>query len=426
VFVGLVGLLITLLIARIVRLPHLGELFLLSGKYANSDLLPRRKLPLAIVVGGGTVLLASTLFLQYPAGLEGFGNALESYFKGWTTHSAIPALQPLVTLIAYQPLAMVFAIAAVIRGWLSNDSVSRWLSIWLLVVVFFSGIYPGRQVADIAWGLIPLWILAAKEIPRNFKIPNEGIPAFVLGGIVFVLCVLFWLMSLSPAPINLTWVILVIVPLLILLSTLLVGLGWSWDAARRGSIWGLSVAASLYVIAAMIGSSQLRFNRPEEFWTPSPGTVQAGLLEDSLSDLGLIQNGRTDWLDIVSTVDQSSLKWVLKSYSNVHFVSQPESSLSSPVIITSEDVANNPGLTWTRSYLGQDFLWSSKPGWLGVLPPDWLRWILNRQAPIHYESIVLWARSDFFPDQPITGSADSGVLYLETEEELLQEELIDK
>jgi len=424
IFSGLVGLVVAFLLARAARLPRLRGILLPPEEYPNNGLQPGKRIPVVIVVGVVTALLASTLFMQYPGGIGGLGRAIESYLKGWAAFSGTPALQPLLAVIAYQPLAVVFAIIAAVRGWLQGEGIARWLSIWLVVVLLSSLLYPGRQVAEIAWGLIPLWVLAATEITRYLKVPQEKIPALALGGIVFVLSVLFWLMSMSPAPIDLTWIILVIVPLLILLTTVLVGLGWSWEAARSGSIWGLSTAAGLYIIAGMIGSSQLRFNRPEELWTPPPGTVQVRLLEDSLGELGLIQNGRNDWLDIVSTVDQPSLKWILKQYSNVRYISQLDLELPSPVIITSEDAVDSSDLSRTMGYLGQDFVWSAKPGWSGALPPEWWKWVLTRQAPIQSESIVLWARSDFFPDQPVSESDGSTTVPPEDEYELQQEEPI--
>ena len=50
------------------------------------------------------------------------------------------------------------------------------------------------------------------------------------------------------------------------------------------------------------------------------------------------------------------------------------------------------------SYRGQDFIWYERSGWSGSLPESVWAWITARTAPINSESIVLWARSDLFPD----------------------------
>jgi hypothetical protein len=127
--------------------------------------------------------------------------------------------------------------------------------------------------------------------------------------------------------------------------------------------------------------------------------VQAGLLVDTLEDLAVIQNSREGRIDIVSTMDTPALKWFLRNYPEVRFVSKLDPNQLPSVIITPEDTAAGSDLSQTMAYRGQDFVWSAYPGWSGALPPEWWKWITTRQAPIHNESLVLWARSDFFPEQ---------------------------
>jgi hypothetical protein len=327
----------------------------------------------------------------------------------------IPILQPLLAVIAYQPFAFVFAIISAIRGWNQSDNTSRWLSIWILVFLLSSLLYPGRQVYDSVWILAPLWVLAAMEFIRYVKESQFSIPALCLAGVVLILSVLFWLMSLNPAPINETWIILAAIPSLILLVTVLVSLGWTWESAKAGFVLGLSSAVGLYVIAALFSAAHLRFNTPESLWTPSPGIVQAGLIVETIEDLALLQNGRTDSIDITSTVESPSLKWVLKHFSGVRFTSELHLPSSSSVVITPGNAEGESDFSGTTSYVGQDFAWSAKPGWSGPLPPEWWNWVTSHQAPIQYESVILWVPAGFFPDQPLIGSEDTIVLPAESD-----------
>ena len=163
-----------------------------------------------------------------------------SFFQGWTQPTGIPVLQPILAIVFYQPLALVFAVIAAVRGWVNKDNLGRFLSIWLIAALVFTVIYPGRQVYDAIWAIIPLWSLAALEIVRYLSVPDNPAAAFGQAAIVFVLGVLFWLISLNLLAGELTWLILVIVPLLVILTTFLVGMGWSWDSATSGTLWGFA------------------------------------------------------------------------------------------------------------------------------------------------------------------------------------------
>jgi len=63
---------------------------------------------------------------------------------------------------------------------------------------------------------------------------------------------------------------------------------------------------------------------------------------------------------------------------------------------------------WSAAYRGQDFSWWLTPGWEGILPEAWVDWLVFRKAPIYSEHLLLWARSDLFPDEgmPVDESAD--------------------
>jgi hypothetical protein len=258
--------------------------------------------------------------------------------------------------------------------------------------------------------LLPIWGLAGIEISRYFRIPESSLAAFGQAGIVFVLSVLFWLIGRGPFSGEFTGLILVAIPMLAVLTTILIGMGWSWDAARSGVIWGLGLILGTYMMAAMSWASQRGHNDPAALWMPNPGTGQAALLEGTLQELGIMQNGRPDSIQVLSLVDTPSLRWMLRNIKEVTFVSTLKPEYLPPVILTPEDGSD---LSQTMSYRGQDFLWSSYPGWFGPLPSHWWPWVTSRQATINHESLVLWARSDLFPEESAATSDDEAVEPLE-------------
>jgi hypothetical protein len=90
---------------------------------------------------------------------------------------------------------------------------------------------------------------------------------------------------------------------------------------------------------------------------------------------------------------------MLKSFSEVTQISALDPGVLPAVIIAPDDGSD---LSQTMAYRGQDFLWSISPNWIGALPPGqhlW-EWVTTRQAPVLEENLVLWVRSDLFPEQP--------------------------
>ncbi len=356
------------------------------------------------LVGVSTGVLTSTLFFLFPQGVGAWGNLFASYWTGWFQPSGIPFGRLIAAVVVYQPLALVFGGIAAVRGWRQGDYLLRWLSLWFLVALTIVVIYPGRQVYDAVWSLLPLWALAATEIWRFFKKPDFPLAAASQAGTVFILLTIFGLISLNIIPGEMSWLVLVALPLLIVAMTILVGMGWSWQASLQGLAWGTGLCLGLFSLASMVGASQNRPNSATELWQPLPGVGQVDLLVDSLKELALIQNGREDWIDILSSVESPALAWALRDFSGVQQVSMVGSQVLTTVIITptgrgSQEQGEQTGLSQEMAYRGQDFIWASYPGWQGAIPPDWWRWVTTRVAPTQAEKIILWARADLFPEE---------------------------
>jgi hypothetical protein len=63
-----------------------------------------------------------------------------------------------------------------------------------------------------------------------------------------------------------------------------------------------------------------------------------------------------------------------------------------------------------ENYRGTDFLWQEAPAWQGGLPENFLNWLIFREAPTMQEKVVLWARSDLFPDGSLLQSSQESSL----------------
>ena len=356
---------------------------------------------------GVTVLVAGLLFLRVPQGLGALAQTLPNYLNGWLKPGEVPALRLPAALLVYQTLALLFGLAAMVRGWVAARSglrsayLSQLLSLWALVALLLAFIYPARQVADLAWMLIPLWALAALEISRHLP-ARENLPtrlvALGLAGLILLLMVISWVNLLSLVRMNgsplLYGAVIAGALLMAGIAALLVAMGWSYPAARMGFAWGLLLGLGLGLFSTTLGVSQVRPNSIRELWSAFPAAGQVSELAATLRSLSDWKTGFADQIDVVVTADANVLRWALRDDPKVTFASSPESTVSPAVVITWKD-QESPALA--QAYRGQDLILQWYPGWQGALPSPFLPWLTYRQAPLAQLQIVLWARVDVFP-----------------------------
>ena len=279
---------------------------------------------------------------------------------------------------------------------------------WSLAAFALSLAYPGRQVSDLVWVLVPLWILAAVEL--QLYLPDKGnhLVSILQAGLILILAALFWTTLVSTGmltaggeliPTGVRLALLAGIVALGVLITILIALGWSQETSRLGAVWGLTAAASVYLISMLWSASQLNSNQPDELWSPSPGTGQASLFLGTLKDISNWNTGFSNQIEILSTFDSSSLRWALRDYPNTRFVTSLPKDQMPPLIVTAETDAA-PALA--EAYRGQDFVWRSYPGWSGLLPDELVSWLTFRKAALRNEKLILWVRSDQFPGEALS------------------------
>jgi len=308
----------------------------------------------------------------------------------------------LISLLVYQPFALLLALIALIRGWVKGLRRIIFLSIWLLVALLLVIFLPARQIADLAWVLIPLNALASLELVRHLKVfPEERRE---VAGVTF-LTVFIWLFAwLGMAGIN--WFptdssefrlrigILIGAVFLLVLSLLLVAAGWSIRVARIGGVWGMAVGLGLLGLSGLFGASGMRgVTFPELWWQPSL-PLQADLLRETVSQVSEMGTGNDDTASVVIVgINSPALEWAFRE-NPVQVVNTLDPTSAPDMVITSFEL--NP--TLVSAYRGQDFSWRQTPAWQATTPDAWFRWVTLREMPQTGEVIILWARSDLFLD----------------------------
>jgi hypothetical protein len=383
------------------------------------DRVRRENLKAALTFGGATILLGGTMFLLSPSGLSAWLNTLPVYLIGWAQPSGVPAGRLLFALLAYQPLALLFGLVAVVRGWLQRRKRHIRLSLWLLAALPVASFYPARQVGDVAWILIPLWALAALELSNHTRIFfEERREVAGMAALVFLLLSFAWLdyvgIALDPLnPANVTsnaiqvggtvlfdqlpptrYILLVSVLLLLVVSVLMVGLGWSARTARLGSVWGLTVALGIYSLGMAWGATGLRTPNGWELWWPDKRPAQADLLLETVNEQSEWSTGDATSQDVtLLDIDSPALEWVLRGR-NLRKASALDLEEAPAIVVSSQSDAINLPI----AYRGQDFSWRREPYWDIAGIYEWIKWSVFRELPYDAETVVVWVRNDLFID----------------------------
>jgi hypothetical protein len=191
--------------------------------------------------------------------------------------------------------------------------------------------------------------------------------------------------------------------ILLAASVALVAYGWSRSVAFQGSLWGVLLASAVFTLATSMVAANLRTYRTVELWQAGPRTMQAQVLLDQMNDLSRWNKGANQSLDVsVAGLDSPALHWLLRDWSDVTYSLAPTLT-GTPSFVLASDKLSAPELN--SAYRGQDFSWRNYPNWSAITPSDWLRWIVLHQAPEGQDKIILWTRSDIFPDSQNTTKA---------------------
>ena len=212
----------------------------------------------------------------------------------------------------------------------------------MLVALVLALIYPGRQTGDLVWALLPLWMLAAMELSQHFDF--ESVNHWELAAtitVVFAFLVFAWLnlasltnMDLGSSLVHTRLWLLAAVVLLIALSLLLVGTGWSVSVARLGGVWAGLIALTLFTIAMTTGAAGLRQPLTVELWQPEPRTGRVDILLEVASQISDInRTGATPLPLTILKENSPALHWLFRDW-QVQDVNELAPSATPALIIT--------------------------------------------------------------------------------------------
>lgn len=378
---------------------YIGLLGIILASYLSTRSKRQHDLRNVALAGGVTLLIGGTLFGFVPQGLSGAGNVFSAFLQGWRQPSGVLIGEVLFALAGYGFPVVLFGLIGAARAWTQSLPFGRVLGFFALISLVLIVLYPGRQVADLLWVLLPLWALTAMEVSHYLYVPDEDRAAALGTTALILLLGVFLTLTLaklsfdqagSPTYSNLFLVAGGVV-LLGALAIALIAFGWSRQAASNGLVWGL---VALFVLGFVTAS--LRFARPgaalaNELWSPGLAAGQSLVLLSELDKLSAIDQGQPRALPVGLRVESTALAWALRDWPSAS-ANQVETVPDVYITLTTIDQPEE-----TSSYRGQSFALSAQRTWINV-PPNIFSWLLFRQAPTLNQEAILWVRIDLFPD----------------------------
>lgn len=356
---------------------------------------------LAAIAALATVFVVGTQFFTIPTGLSAAAGSLPEYLRSWVKSSDVPATLPLLALVFYSLPGLLAGVWGALFGLLKSESIDRALAAALVVSILLIVLNPGRQVVDLVWTLPLMWALAARQAARLLPLGDQDLlPALAQAVLSFVLVVFAWMNFAAvymPSPGNSESLVRLAAVagalMLLLLSSLLMGVGWSWLSMRTGLAWGLGAALLLFMISAGANATGLTGSPGMEMWQTGGGAENATLVSRTVGDLAMWQHGDRQITDVtVAGVQSPALRWALRDIREVTLVDYLPVEAQASVVITQQQ----DSLSLVNPYRGQDFSWDEQVQWSAMKLEDWFVWLLARQAPTSQSTIVVWARTDIF------------------------------
>jgi len=352
-----------------------------------------------------------------PSGLSGLLEGVAGWAQGWTAPSGYRLLPFLAMLPLYEPLALLFGPVGIRLAARGADSRPRLETAWAAASLLLLLIYPGRSPQDLVWVVLPLALLGGRAIAALVEqlTQIEAWPAvggfgaaavvlvayaalqvagYVTGALSFDVQLDFAL-QLGLAALGL---------ILAVLALLFLGWGWSWRSALQAAgLAGLALSGAVTLSAAWHLNFTPVAATAGELWRREVSTPGLRLLGYSLQMVSQAQTGRTDALQVrLVSPATPGLAWELREFG----AARDDPQGQAPQVVLSPVGEQPPALA--EDYLGQSFTIGERWDWEGVLPPNFLRWLVTRQAPTEAERWLLLVRSDLagagelvpLPEQP--------------------------
>ena len=186
---------------------------------------------------------------------------------------------------------------------------------------------------------------------------------------------------------------------ILLVSAILIVLGWSRTVALKGYIWGILVILFLYTLSTGWRVSGVGTGLQSEMIGSAQTVPQLGLIKKTINEISNWNADTSTGIGVsVVGLDSKVLEWGFKDFSKITYQLATEKDQQPAVILA----GNDQTFAFQDQYRGQDFIFEQTIDWQNFTAMDWISWLVHRKVSYSYSSVVLWVRADQFPGGTIS------------------------
>jgi len=342
--------------------------------------------------------LISSAFLLSTEGLGGIGAGLVEFFQLFSIKFEIAAYQPTLVAIAYSLLPLFFAIWALAEDLRNHRPLKNLPSIigWGFSVLL-SVLLGRRDLGLLAFAAVFAWLGAAASIARKIDQASER-REIVLGVTAFQIVILVYLQMvirrLTSVPVNsqdfrFALFALLAGILLLVISTVLVGMGWS----RLLSGQALQNSLLIMLIVLTVGMSLRSIRSQQE-------TTSLSLLGGPIMLPNNDIENVVDEIDREGRVDKTEITYDLGKYEQqfAWFFREQVDWKSAQNVLQADLMLSESETEFSAAdtYRGRNVVLFRKIDSSVVKPVDFLKTLLGEPLPLVSQNGVLWVRLNLF------------------------------
>jgi len=401
------------------------------------------------------IISVATLIMFNPSGLSTVSQLINSALSGITQPTTIDGVRlGFITLIAYEPLLIIFALGGTWLLWRHGDVtyIDRFAVAWASVGTIGLLLYAGAIPSDAMWVIVPLTLLASygiAELMVNrlvivlWDTQNNSdslystqywwvkwVISLATLMMLFIFSVQFQeiarsLQTMPPQSTLLDVINLATQPQystllqslsLLILSLIIAPILYMIGASFWGnasSLQGIGLGFVFFLILSGMGgawnTSIENADSPAELWHRSATAKDAYLLRDTLFEVADRDTQGFPMLAVSVVTDDLVISnnglvaWLLRDFQNARFVNSANAVQGDQVILMANASVADPDLG--SDYVGQSFIlrrdWSfTRLNLMDVFA--WWSQRLYRTEQQTEEISILWLRQDVYDGIPVT------------------------
>jgi len=345
-----------------------------------------------------SLVLVCSAFLLCSQGLGGIGAGLVEFVQLFGKKYEIALYQPIMVALAYSILPLFFAIWALIDDLRNHQPLKNlpFLIGWV-VSVLLSVLLGRRDLGMLVFAAVFAWLAAAGRIAHILEQGSER-QEIVLAVTLFQIVILGYIQMVSGRLVSsavnsqeFQFALFAVLAgvLLLVISTILVGMGWSRQVGRQA----LQNSLLIMLIFLTVGLSLRSIRSQQESTTLSllagPIVLPNNDIEEAVAEID--REGRADRTEITYDLGslEQELSWFFRQQVNWK---STKTDLQADLMLSE----NETDFSAADAYRGRNIVLFRNIDTNVVKPVDFLKTLLGEPLPSVSQNGILWVRLNLF------------------------------